>query len=315
MKISAISLCIAGLAVALLLAASGCSGPEIAPVLEPATVPEEEPDGPAAAPTPRSWFGGENVYRVGPGDVLRVTVYGEEDLTGLFRISPEGTISWSWVGDVPVAGRTETEILEELRGILTRDYIRRPRVDLAVAEYQSQVIYFFGNVRHPGIRRLGENRSLLANFLQTGGPRVWGDSMIGILRTDPAAGSQDQFSISLQSLMGGEQDILLQDQDIITVSAPEAAEAFAGEDRVYVLGAVNSPGTFRWEEQMTALDAILRAGGLAEYASGNRARLVRGQGEEKSEFRVRIRDILEGDRTQDRRLLPGDLLIVPETWF
>ncbi len=315
MKMTAISRFIACLASGLLLAAAGCSGPEVAPLLEPAAVPEEDPSGPTAAPTPRSWFGGENVYRVGPGDVLRVTVYGEEDLSGLFRISPEGTISWSWVGNVPVAGLTETEILEELREILTRDYIRRPRVDLAIAEYQSQVIYFFGNVRHPGIRRLGENRSLLANFLQTGGPRAWGDSMIGILRTDPAAGSQDQFSISLQSLMGGEQDILLQDQDIITISAPEAAAAFTGEDRVYVLGAVNSPGSFRWEEQMTALDVLLEAGGLADYASGNRGRLVRGEGEEKREFRVRLRDILEGDRSQNRGLLPGDLLIVPETWF
>ncbi len=300
--------------VVVLLAAAGCSGPESLPPDQPGT-PAEDSSSASPSPTPRSWFGGENVYRVGPGDVLKVTVYGEEDLSGLFRISPEGTISWSWVGEVRVAGQTETEILEELREILTRDYIRQPRVDLAVAEYQSQVVYFFGNLRHPGIRRLGENRSLLANFLQTGGPKVWGDSVIGILRTDPGAGTQDQITISLHSLMAGEQDILLQDQDIITVSAPEAAEAFTGEDRVYVLGAVNAPGSFRWEEQMTALDALLEAGGLSEYASGNRGRLVRGQGEEKREIRVRLQDILEGDRSINPGLLPGDLLIVPESWF
>ena len=313
MKMTAISRLIVFLA-AVLLAAAGCSGPETASLPEPAVIPVSDGD-PRPSPTPQSWFGGENVYRVGPGDVLKVTVYGEEDLSGLFRISPEGTISWSWVGEVQASGRTETEILEDLREILTRDYIRQPRVDLSIAEYQSQVVYFFGNVRHPGIRRLGENRSLLANFLQTGGPKVWGDSLIGILRTEPEAGTQDQISISLHSLMAGDKDILLRDQDIITVSAPDAAAVFTGEDRVYVLGAVNAPGSFRWEEQMTALDALLEAGGLAEYGSGNRARLVRGQGEEKREIRVRLQDILEGDRSQNQGLLPGDLLIVPESWF
>lgn len=299
-----------------MIAAAGCAGPETE--LPAESVPLEGEEAIVAfspGPTPPPWFGGENVYRVGSGDVLKVTVYGEPDLTGLFRISPEGTISWSWVGDVRVARMTETEILEELKGILIRDYIRRPRVDLTIAEYQSQVVYFFGNVRNPGIRRLGDNRSLLASFLQTGGPKVWGESMIGILRSYPDKEAQDQISVSLQALLSGERDILLQDQDIITVSAPEGVAAFTGEDRVYVLGAVNSPGSFRWTEQMTALDALLEAGGLAEYASGNRTRLVRGQGEEKTETRVLLKDILGGEREKNVNLLPGDQLIVPESWF
>ncbi len=299
-----------------MLAAAGCAGPEVELPPEVAPVEGEETIGVLPPePTPPPWFGGENVYRVGVGDVLKVIVYGEPDLSGLFRISPEGTISWSWVGDVRVAGRTETEILDGLKGILTRDYIRRPRVDLTIAEYQSQVVYFFGNVRNPGIRRLGDNRSLLANFLRTGGPKVWGESAIGILRTEAGSDSQEQISVSLQALLGGEKDILLRDQDIITVSAPEGTVAFAGEDRVYVLGAVNSPGSFRWVEGMTALDALLEADGLAEYASGNRARLVRGQGEEKTETRVLLKDILGGAREKNTHLFPGDLLIVPESWF
>ncbi len=299
-----------------LLLLSGCAAPKVeTPRETPDPVPAAASPAPEVASTPQTWFGGENVYRVGVGDVLKITVYGEPDLSGNFRISPEGTISWSWVGDVRVAGRTETEILEGLKGILTRDYIRRPRVDLTVAEYQSQVVYFFGNVRNPGIRRLGDNRSLLANFLQTGGPRIWGESMIGILRTDPDSKTQDQISISLQSLLSGERDILLQDQDIITVSVSETASSFAGDNRVYVLGAVMTPGAFSWVEGMTALDALLAAGGLSEYASGNKVRLVRGQGDEKTETRVFLKDVLEGERNKNISLLPGDLLIVPESWF
>ncbi len=295
---------------------TGCAGPE-------AMVPPEEgeatPVSGTAMPTPTPaagfWSGENNVYRLGPGDILKITVYGEPDISGLFRVSHEGTISWSWVGDIKVSGLTETEILDRLKEILTRDYIRQPRVDLTVAEYHSQVVYFFGNVSNPGIRRLGENRSLLTNFLQAGGPKLWGDGVIGILRSDAVTKKQEQITVNLQSLLRGGDDLFLQDEDIITVSVPETAGTFTSENRVYVVGAVTAPGSFHWNENMTALDALMDAGGLADYASGNRARLVRGKGEQQKEIEIEYDDILDGERDKNINLLPGDLIIVPESWI
>ena len=276
-----------------------------------------EESGIVTSPTPAAvfWKGGENIYHIGPGDVLKITVYGEDDISGLFRVSQDGMISWSWVGDVEVSGLAETEITEKLRGILTGELIRRPRIEVSVYEYHSQVVYFFGNIKAPGITRLGEKRSLLNNLLHAGGPKVWGDGLITILRMDSRTGEQKNLVVRIQSLLKGEEDILLENEDIITVSAPEAGETFISENRVYIVGAVNAPGSFIWQDNMTVLDALMQAGGLAEYASGNSARLVRGKGETKKEYRIEFEEILDGDRDKNVVLIPGDLIIVPESWL
>jgi len=275
----------------------------------------EESFSPVPTPATVFWQGGENIYRIGPGDILKITVYGEDDISGFFRVSGDGIISWSWVGDVEVSGLSDTEITSKLKEILTRDFIRMPRVEVSVHEYHSQVVYFFGNIRAPGITRLGEKRSLLNYLLQAGGPKVWGDGLITILRTDSRTKEQQRMQVRIQSLLRGEEDILLENGDIITVSAPEAGEAFISENRVYIVGAVNAPGSFIYQDNMTALDALMQAGGLAEYASGNSARLIRGRGELKKEYRVELEEILDGDGDKNVVLIPGDLIVVPESWL
>jgi polysaccharide export outer membrane protein len=67
---------------------------------------------------------------------------------------------------------------------------------------------------------------------------------------------------------------------------------------------------------MTLLDVIIQTGGLTEFADGNNTTLVRTEGGEQKEYRVRLDDLLEdGDISANVALLPGDILIVPETFF
>jgi polysaccharide export outer membrane protein len=66
---------------------------------------------------------------------------------------------------------------------------------------------------------------------------------------------------------------------------------------------------------MTALDALMGTGGLTEDASGNGARLIRGSGAEKQEYELRLDDIMDGERGTNLILLPGDQIIVPESFF
>jgi polysaccharide export outer membrane protein len=300
-----------------LILSAGCGilspGPEEVE-MESTPTPESTPP---AAPTPSPFLrtGGENIYRIGPGDIMEIMVYGEPEISGNFRVSPEGTIAWAWVGNVEVAGLSSLDISELLRNILVRDYIHQPRIEVQVKEYRSQVVYIFGNIRIPGITRLGENRSLLQNLLLAGGPRVWGEGTVTVLRTTTSDEGQDKFAVNLQSLLRGESDLLLENGDIITVSVPEAGEAFLSENRVYIVGSVNSPGAFPWRDGMTVLDVLMEASGLAEYAAGNRARLVRGQGEAQEEIPLRLGDLLEGDKDKNMLVLPGDLINVPESFF
>jgi polysaccharide export outer membrane protein len=67
---------------------------------------------------------------------------------------------------------------------------------------------------------------------------------------------------------------------------------------------------------MTALDVMISVGGLTEFADGNDATIVRLVGDEQKEFRVRLDDLIkDGDITANVAILPGDVLIVPESVF
>jgi polysaccharide biosynthesis/export protein len=98
----------------------------------------------------------------------------------------------------------------------------------------------------------------------------------------------------------------------IIVSKPVSAFS-----QVKVVGHVTHPQALPYREGMTVLDAMLAVGGLDDFASGNRARLVRAEGNGKSKgIRVRLADLLnKGDMRQNLPLKPGDVLVVPQARF
>lgn len=97
-------------------------------------------------------------------------------------------------------------------------------------------------------------------------------------------------------------------------------ENFSGtySQQVRVVGATEKPASIPYRANMTALDAMIAVGGLSEFASGNRARLVRydkGTGKQR-EYKIRLGDLLKnGDISANVRLEPGDVLIIPESMF
>ncbi|NCP11841.1 MAG: polysaccharide export protein [Sphingomonadales bacterium] len=95
---------------------------------------------------------------------------------------------------------------------------------------------------------------------------------------------------------------------------------FAGtySQQVRIVGATEKPASLSFRANMTLLDAMIAVGGLSEYAAGNKARLVRydrGTGVQK-EYAIRIGDLLKkGDTSANVRLQPGDVIIIPESFF
>ncbi len=80
-------------------------------------------------------------------------------------------------------------------------------------------------------------------------------------------------------------------------------------------GQVASARAIAYRRQMTLLDVLIEIGGLNEFAAGNRTRLVRMMDGEQKEYVVRLRDLLNGDISANVDMLPGDILIIPESWF
>lgn len=70
-----------------------------------------------------------------------------------------------------------------------------------------------------------------------------------------------------------------------------------------------------YRHKMTLLDVMIAVGGLNEFAAGNKTRLVRVVDGKQQEYEVRLDDLLNGDITANVDMLPGDILIIPESWF
>jgi protein involved in polysaccharide export with SLBB domain len=105
------------------------------------------PAGPAGAPpAPPVFEPGD--YVLGAGDKIRVTVYGEDTLSGEFVVAGNGKISFPLIGDVQAAGLTVRDFLDQVRTLLSDGYIRDPKVNAEVLNYRP--FYILGEVNKPG---------------------------------------------------------------------------------------------------------------------------------------------------------------------
>lgn len=101
---------------------------------------------------------------------------------------------------------------------------------------------------------------------------------------------------------------------VVTVVVTRFVGAFS--DQVRVVGQAAEPKALPYRERMTLLDVIIEVGGLGEFAAGNSAKIIRKNGDEEQEIRVRLDDLVaDGDISANVRMEPGDILIIPESWF
>jgi polysaccharide export outer membrane protein len=129
-------------------------------------------------------------YRLDAGDVLKVTVYGQKDLSGRFDVDGEGLISLPLIGAVTAAGLTPTELEQEIVSRLKPDFLRNPQVNVEIAAYRP--VYVVGEVRAPG-RYPYANEMRVLNAIALAGGYTF-------------RARQDQFAI-LRTVNGEEQTL------------------------------------------------------------------------------------------------------------
>lgn len=101
---------------------------------------------------------------------------------------------------------------------------------------------------------------------------------------------------------------------IVTVIVTE----FVGRhsEQIRVVGKAQEPQAIPYTENMTLLDVMIAVGGLTEFAAGNSSTLVRVVDGKQQEFNVRVKDLIDyGDISANVDMQPGDILIIPESWF
>src|SRR5258708_16855995 len=94
---------------------------------------------------------GAGEYRVGPGDLLRVSVFDHPELAADLRVSQSGNLTFPLLGQLAVAGKSAHDIESALvRGLASGGFVREPQVSVLVIDYQSQKISVMGQVTRPG---------------------------------------------------------------------------------------------------------------------------------------------------------------------
>jgi len=95
-------------------------------------------------------------------------------------------------------------------------------------------------------------------------------------------------------------------------------QGFVGEgaQQIRVVGQAVAPSALQYKQSMTVLDVMIAVGGLSEFAAGNKAKVVRKTADGEVEIRVRLNDLLnDGDTSQNIKMMPGDVLIIPQSFF
>ncbi len=88
------------------------------------------------------------------------------------------------------------------------------------------------------------------------------------------------------------------------------------ERQIRVVGEAARPQALAYRRGMTALDVMVMTGGLTQFAAGNRALLLRVVNDKPTRYRLRLADLVkQGDMTANAELVPGDVILIPQSWF
>ncbi len=246
-------------------------------------------------------------YRIGPLDVLRITVYGQDDLTRTVSVSPEGAIPFPLLGDVPAAGLTPAQLEARLKDLLGKDYLVNPQVTVSVQEYHSQRIFVLGEVMKPGIYPLTGPTTLLDLLSQVGGQTPTAGGQVTIRRLPPPDGPAPRpavvVRVSLRQLLDGDHSANLALQNGDTVY-------FAKMTSFFVLGEVQKQGAYAADKDTTILEAITLAGGFSDRAAPAGVKVLRKRADGSQET-LEVNLSGADPRARELVLAEGDTVVVP----
>lgn len=239
-------------------------------------------------------------YLLGPGDEVKVTVYGQPELAAEGQISSRGNLVVPLIGSIYIAGKTSADAAEFIAESYQRgNYLKNAQINVQVTQYRSQVVAILGKVARPGRMVLEGPTSLTQALAWAGGVAPSGSEKLILTRT--TQGKQERIEYDLQQLLnydaGDMPPVWLKDGD--TLYVPNAG-------RFYLNGEVNSPGMYPLDRPLNVMQALGAGGGPNARASNGSVKLFRAQANGKlQELRAKPED----------PVMDGDVLVVKESIF
>ena len=246
----------------------------------------------AQAPSPE--------YRLGPGDVVRVTVYQSPDLSLETRVGETGVISYPLLGSVRLGGLSVAQAERAIAdGLRSGNFLKQPQVSLLVVQVRGSQVSVLGQVNRPGRFPVETADMRLTDMLATaGGIAPSGADIVTLVGT--RNGQPFRKEMDLPSIVRSERrsdDVILQNGDVVYVERAPV---------VYIYGEVQRPGAMRLERGMTVMQALATGGGLTLRGTEKGLRVHR----KGSDGKIQVIQPSMDDPVRD-----GDVVYVRESLF
>src|SRR5712691_845429 len=254
-------------------------------------------------------------YVIGARDVLKITVWGQDDLSKEYPVDPDGYVSFPLIGRVKATGLTPTAFAGELRTRLEKDYLVNPQVLVSVREYLSQKVHVSGEADKPGVYYVSGPTTVRDILSRAGGLSKAAGSQVVLVRAASlreAAGKSPEagtLRLNVARVLAGDPAENVQVGDGDTLVVPKG-------NTFFVFGEVKKPGAYQLEKETNVLEGITLAGGFTDKASPGRVRVIRSMGGGQQTISVDMNDVIKrGQREKAIPLLENDVVVVPESFF
>ncbi len=253
---------------------------------------------PGAAAVPKAAQMAE--YRLGAGDVIRISVYQNPDLTLESRIGEAGTISFPLLGSVQIGGlavSTAEKLIAD--GLRNGNFVKQPQVSILVSQVRGNQASVLGQVNRPGRFPLEVVDMRLSDLLATaGGIATTGADTVTLVGTREGRPIRRVLDLPLIFRSANrDDDVIVQNGDVLYVERAPMA---------YIYGEVQRPGPIRVERGMTVMQALATGGGLTLRGTEKGLRIHRKNADGKTQVLQPAMD----DALQD-----SDVVYVRESLF
>jgi polysaccharide export outer membrane protein len=236
---------------------------------------------------------------LGMGDMVRVSVFRNPELTTEARVSERGTILFPMIGEVPVSGLTPSQAGQRIADKLRMGkYVVNPEVTVSMMQVNSRQVSVLGNVVKPGRYPLDSTSVRLTDFIAAaGGIAPTGSDFVTIVTN--RGGKQERIEVDLADMFRRgdlSHNMSLEPGDTIYVNrAP----------MVYVYGEVQKGGAYRVEPHMTVMQAIAMGGGITPRGTERGIKISRRDGQGVRRIDANLTDTVQ----------PDDVIFVRESLF
>ena len=239
-------------------------------------------------------------YRLGSGDVVRISVYQNPDLTLETRVTEAGIVSFPLLGTIRLGGLSVTAAEKLIGdGLRSGNFVKQPQVTIVVMQVRGNQASVLGQVNRPGRFPIEVADMRLTDLLaNAGGTAVNGADLVVLSGVRDGRPYRAEVDLpTLFSAGGRDKDVLIQNGDTLWVNR---------QPMVYIYGEVQRPGPMRLERGMTVMQVLATGGGLNLRGTEKGLRVHR----KGSDGKVQV--LQPG---MDDALVDGDVVFVRESLF